>query len=107
MAIDNSEVIDGIAYEGNKLILQIYDHLEFDDEIVQDHLFMLQDKLNAYIWFVDSKQYEETYPDAKLSVFETQIKFKYQPSDFCIQYLSHVNDKLSSMNISVEYEVTE
>ena len=47
MAIDNSEVIDGIAYEGNKLILQIYDHLEFDDEIVQDHLFMLQDKLNA------------------------------------------------------------
>lgn len=111
MAIDNSEVIDGIAYEGNKLILQIYDHLEFDDEfddeIVQDHLFMLQDKLNAYIWFVDSKQYEETYPDAKLSVFEIQIKFKYQPSDFCIQYLSHVNDKLSSMNISVEYEVTE
>ena len=43
MAIDNSEVIDGIAYEGNKLILQIYDHLEFDDEIVLDHLFMLQD----------------------------------------------------------------
>lgn len=70
MAIDNSEVIDGIAYEGNKLILQIYDHLEFDDEIVQDHLFMLQDKLNAYIWFVDSKQYEETYPDAKLSVLK-------------------------------------
>lgn len=107
MAIDNSEVIDGIAYEGNKLILQIYDHLEFDDEIVQDHLFMLQDKLNAYIWFVDSKQYEETYPDASLSVYEIQIKFKYQPSDFCIEYLNHVNNKLGSMNITVMFEVTD
>ena len=33
MAIDNNEVIDAIAYKGNKLILQVYDHLEFDGEI--------------------------------------------------------------------------
>lgn len=34
MAIDNAEVIDATAYEGKKLILQLYDHLEFDDEII-------------------------------------------------------------------------
>lgn len=107
MAIDNKDVIDATAYEGNKLILQLYDHLEFDDEIIKDHMFMLQDKLNAYILFIDSKQYEETYPDASLSVYEIQIKFKYQPSDFCIEYLNHVNAKLSSMNISVVYEGTD
>ena len=28
MAIDNTEVIDGIAYEEEKLILQLYDHWE-------------------------------------------------------------------------------
>ena len=33
MAIDNTEVIDGIAYEEEKLILQLYDHWEFTDEI--------------------------------------------------------------------------
>lgn len=77
MAIDNTEVIDATAYEGNKLILHLYNHLEFDDEIIKDHMFMLQEKLNSYIWFIDSKQYEETYPDANLSVYEIQIKFKY------------------------------
>lgn len=56
MAIDNAEVIDATAYEGKKLILQLYDHLEFDDEIIKEHMFMLQDKLNTYIWFIDSKQ---------------------------------------------------
>ena len=80
--------------------------LDVLEELLQDES-VTEIMVNGYIWFVDSKQYEETYPDAKLSVFEIQIKFKYQPSDFCIQYLSHVNDKLSSMNISVEYEVTE
>lgn len=70
-------------------------------------MFMLQDKLNTYIWFIDSKQYEETYPNASLSVYEIQIKFKYQPSDFCIEYLNHVNNKLGSMNITVMFEVTD
>ena len=37
MAIDNTEVIDGIAYEEEKLILQLYDHWEFTDEIEKDH----------------------------------------------------------------------
>ena len=73
MAIDNAEVIDATAYEGNMLILQLYDHLEFDDEIIKEHMFMFQDKLNAYIWYIDSKQYEETYPDAELSVYEIQF----------------------------------
>lgn len=107
MAIDNAEVIDATAYEGKKLILQLYDHLEFDDEIIKEHMFMLQDKLNTYIWFIDSKQYEETYPNASLSVYEIQIKFKYQPSDFSIEYLNHVNNKLGSMNITVMFEVTD
>ena len=107
MAIDNAEVIDATAYEGKKLILQLYDHLEFDDEIIKELMFMLQDKLNTYIWFIDSKQYEETYPNASLSVYEIQIKFKYQPSDFCIVYLKHVNNKLGSMNITVMFEVTD
>ena len=106
MAIDNTAVVDAVAYEGDKLILQLYDHLEFTNEIEKDHMFLLQDKLNSYIWYVDSEQYKETYPDANLSVFEIQIKFKYIPSDFCISYIQHVNNKLQAIHINVVYEFT-
>lgn len=104
MAIDNTEVIDAVAYEGDKLILQLYDHWEFNDEIEKDHMFLLQDKLNSYIWYVDSEQYKDTYPDVNLSFFEIQIKFKYQPPDFCLSYIQHVNDKLHKANINIVYE---
>ncbi|MBP5529457.1 MAG: branched-chain amino acid ABC transporter substrate-binding protein [Lachnospiraceae bacterium] len=106
MAIDNTAVVDAVAYEGDKLILQLYDHLEFTDEIEKDHMFLLQDKLNTYIWYVDSEQYKETYPNANLSVFEIQIKFKYNPSDFCISYIQYVNNKLQATEIKVVYEYT-
>lgn len=106
MSIDNSEVVDAVAYENEKLILQLYDHLEFTEDFEKNHMFMLQDKLNVYIWYVDSKQYKDTYEDKDFSSFEIQIKFKYQPSDFCIQYLHHVNEKLESLNITVIYDIT-
>ncbi len=32
MAIDNTAVVDAVAYEGDKLILQLYDHLELDND---------------------------------------------------------------------------
>ena len=35
MAIDNAEVIDATAYEGKKLILQLYDHFEIYDEKIK------------------------------------------------------------------------
>ena len=46
------------------------------------------------------------YEDKDFSSFEIQIKFKYQPSDFCIQYLQHVNEKIESLNVAVIYDVT-
>lgn len=51
MAVTDSQTIDGIAYDDNAttLILEIYDHLNFDGKFEFDHLAILQDKLNSYI----------------------------------------------------------
>ena len=71
MAITEKDVIDSVAYENNQLLLQLYDHLDFDEELEKDHLLMLQDKLNTYIWYIDSKQYEDTYSQKKLTVLQS------------------------------------
>ena len=73
MAIDNIDTIDSVAYESYKLILQLYDHLDFEDKFEYDHMVMLQDKLNTYIWYIDSKQYQNTYYGKEFSYFIINI----------------------------------
>ena len=45
MAITDRDVVDSVAYEDSILLLQLYDHLDFEGEFEKDHMLMLQDKL--------------------------------------------------------------
>lgn len=68
-------------------------------------MLMLQDKLNTYIWYIDSKQYQSTYPKKQFKQFLIKIFFIFAPSGLCEQFIAHVNNRLSSSNIMVEYVV--
>lgn len=106
MAITEKDVIDSVAsLENDRLILQLYDHLDFEGEFEKYHLIMLQDKLNTYIWYIDSKQYKDTYPQSSFAQFVIKIFFMCEPSDLCIRFISHVNDRLLKSGIIVEYVV--
>ena len=63
--IENTDTIDGMAYEQDtsSLILLLADGMDWSD--MNRHLLLLQDKLNTYIWYIDSGQYEEKYPNVK------------------------------------------
>ena len=73
MAITDRDVVDSVAYEDSILLLQLYDHLDFEGEFEKDHMLMLQDKLNTYIWYIDSKQYQTTYPGKDFKKFHVKI----------------------------------
>ncbi len=57
--VENTDTIDGLAYEQetSSLILLLADGMDWSD--MNRHLLLLQEKLNNYIWYIDSKQYEE------------------------------------------------
>lgn len=57
--IENTDTIDGMAYEQDtsSLILLLADGMDWSD--INRHLLLLQEKLNTYIWYIDSGQYEE------------------------------------------------
>ena len=105
MAITDRDVVDSVAYEDSILLLQLYDHLDFEGEFEKDHMLMLQDKLNTYIWYIDSKQYQTTYPGKDFEKFHVKIFFMFEPSCLCKRFIAHVNGKLLSSNIKVEYVV--
>ena len=107
MAVTDSKKIDGIAYDDNAttLILEIYDHLNFEGKFEFDHLAILQDKLNSYIWFINSKQYEKIYPNKIFGKFIINIHFLntmrwlFKLTHFF--YIENANTKLSTFDIHI------
>ena len=66
MSVVDDNTVDGIALtdDNEGIVLLLSDHLDWDDEY--NHLLILQEKLNAYIYFLEEKQYEEIYSNANI-----------------------------------------
>ena len=61
MSIFEAEVVDSIGVVEGNLELLVIDTLDWKYE--NEHLEMLQDKINNYLTFLESKQYVEKYGD--------------------------------------------
>ena len=109
MAIDNVEIIDMIA-EGkkNELVLIITDHLDWADE--HGHLILLQEKINTYLMFIETKQYNEVYPGKEYDSCLLHICFAYDIPENCENFLdtvlNYVNDQMAPFVFKILAEVT-
>lgn len=105
MSVLDIEKVDGIATsdDGSQLAMLITDHLDWADEY--NHLIQLQNKINAYISFIESKQYEEIYPEMNLLSFLIEIHFQYTPVQNCLKFIDTVNKQLQENNILIDYIV--
>lgn len=78
MSIENSNVIDLIGRnKGNQkeIVLTISDHLDWSEP--NEHLQLLQDKINMYIAYVESGEILEKYPDAGNCMVVVKVVAKY------------------------------
>ena len=93
--IENTDTIDGLAYneKTKMLILQLADGMEWSD--VAGHFELLRQKLNTYLWYIDSKQYEEKYPD--VDRIELRISFLFKEPDDCLKMFDKVGEVLSGI----------
>jgi hypothetical protein len=57
MSVLDSDRVDFVASKGAVVQLVMTDHLSWDD--VEEHMLALQDKINAYIAFVESGQIDQ------------------------------------------------
>ena len=98
MAVTDTDVVDGIAFDDadKTLIMEIYDHLDFEGKFEFDHISILQDKLNTYLWYIDSGQYEDIYPQKDFDRFLINIHFLHDITDNCIKFIDVCNQKLSA-----------
>jgi hypothetical protein len=80
MSIDQTRVVDAIGVDNSSrdAILTIIHHLEWGGN---DHLLMLQEKLNTYLDFVESGEILNILTDAKGRNVLINIMCKYPPDE--------------------------
>lgn len=88
MSIDQTGVVDAIGVDDTtgQVVLTISDHLEWDNE----HLLLLQEKLNAYLSFVEGGELLDSYPDSKGREVLINVVCKYPPSESAKGFLNQV-----------------
>lgn len=98
--IEKTDTIDSLAYEQDtsSLILLLADGMDWSD--MNRHLLLLQDKLNTYIWYIDSGQYKEKYPNVK-SV-ELRVSFLFEEPAICHKLLERAKQVFIDVFENVE-----
>ena len=104
MSVTDRNVIDfiGKSKESGQVILTISDHLDWTDN---EHLIILQDKINDYIKFIESNEIYRSYPDAINNGLEINIVFKILPSENSVahQFLLNVENILNKLYFGFRY----
>mgnify|MGYP000953110712 FL=1 len=102
----NPTELDSIGTVENHLELLLVDPLEWQEEIEAVHLEILQEKMNNYIHFLESKQYVARYGD-KFDKKVIHIKLQYSPSDNGLTFLEAVQKVLQPTDMSLKVELSE
>ena len=70
----------------------------------EEHLLKLQEKLNNYIYFLESKRYVERYGDS-FDQKVIHITFQYSPSNNGLAFLAAVQKVLQPTDMSLKVEL--
>ncbi|WP_261316788.1 DUF6572 domain-containing protein [Rhizobium leguminosarum] len=85
-------------------MLTITDHLEWTGSD-NEHLLLLQEKLNTYLGFVESGEMLETYPDAKGKAVLIDVVCKYPPSQQAQGFYSQVAQIVEGAGIKFQHRL--
>lgn len=105
MTVENTQVIDIINVDPitGDVVLNIADHLPFEGH--DDHLFVLQEKINTYLSFVESGEILESFPSAKGRSVVIKVICKYAPSQLAKQFFDNAGVVIQDAGLTLLYEV--
>lgn len=106
MSVENLNVIDFSSIDKNgNAVLTISDHLNWDDG--NDHLLILQNKINAYLSSIETGNFYNDYPDAQGRDIVINIVAKHEPNDKAMLFLDATKGVLQSAGYGFRFSVLE
>ena len=98
--------IDAMGVSDDHLELLLIDENKWIESLEEEHLLKLQEKLNNYIYFLESKQYVERYGD-NFDKKVIHITFQYSPSDNGLAFLAAAQKVLQPTDMTLKIELPE
>lgn len=105
MAIDNTKVIDAVFTdpESGHLILTAFDPLEWQDNNAKKHLFLLQEKINTYLTYIESGEFYSKHPDKKALKVEIQILGRFDLSPLAQAFYEKAKQVVSTGGFELHF----
>ena len=106
MTIEQTDVIDFIGKDKSEnIVLTISDHLEWDVE--NEHLYLLQEKLNSYLRFLESGEVYESYEGSKGKKFIINVSCKYPPNKTSEDFLKKAENAINEAGFNFTWSVID
>jgi len=106
MSIEQTNIVDAIGtdHDANEVVLTIADHLPWSGED-KEHLYLLQEKINTYLAFIEGGEIYHSYPSAKAKQFVIEVVFQFSPNDSWQWFLSRIEPIVSNAGIALRHRV--
>jgi len=104
-SIDQTDVVDFISLDPktDEISLAISDYLPWDED-AKMHMFLLQEKVNAYLRFIESGEVYEAYPAAKGRPLVIDVLGKYRMTREAEAFFRRVVDFLHSAGYRIQFQ---
>jgi hypothetical protein len=103
MSIEQTNVVDFISINPrHEVVLTISDHLDWESD--NKHLWLLQEKINAYLAFIESPQILEKYPDAKDRKAVISIRAMCEPNGDALKFLAETKGIIEKAGYGFKFE---
>lgn len=99
MAIDDVNTVDavGIEPETGHAMVVISDHLDWSDPVA--HINALQQKITAYLGFIQSGQLVQSVPEAEGRKPKIGIIQQFEPPENILPILSGIGEQLAALGV--------
>jgi len=83
-------------------VMFVFDHLDWDDP--GEHLKLLQDKINAYLGFIESGQYKQFAPGQRYHRFIIRVMSMFPPPDVVDGFVKVATAQMAPFGVSLEFQ---
>jgi hypothetical protein len=108
MSIDQSNIVDSIGIDPtkNQVQLIVTDHLGWtgDDRLDNEHMYLLQEKINAYLRFIESGEIYKAYPQARGKSLVIRVVAKFGLSTKAQKFFDTMQNNLRSSGYKITFE---